>query len=373
MFKILYAPAPFETAVSLLAALATTTLDPKIQQLRVAALRSSAPLLQTLPCSLRLFCALTDDFYGDVLKLLGERTLFPFYLGCMRPCAAAKLTMQACDGNPGRLCCPAPPIHLQAANRYGMDCSECSRINLELTGRRCSLTLHCLPYLTRCPIHRCPLQVVASCSRNELLFLAQSNRARRSNSVILGSASAELLESARSYGALEAIGRALRDRGYVAEDGKLRLSALTKDVTATFSAGFEDMRLNTWLSSGNLLPQVLRHLEHPRNLLHPTGAALLGAALSRIEYVAPITVTATTRRNSRVTSPEKRVQRTMEMRSLWLAHQANQAGRTRKAVRTSASALWMWLYRNDRQWLDNNQPRLRSDRKQNSIMPRSRA
>lgn len=373
MFKTLYAPAPFETAVSLLAALATTTLHPKIQQIRAAALGSSAPLLQTAPCPLRLFCALTDDFYGDVLKVLSERTLFPFYLGCMRPSAATRLATQACDGNPGRLCCPVPPIHLQGANRYGIDCPECSRINLELTGRRCSLTLHCLPFLTRCPTHRRPLEVVASCSRNELLFLAQSNRARRSNSVILGSASAELLGSATSYGALEAIGKALRDRSYVAEDGKLRLTALTKDVTATFSAGFEDVRLNTWLSSGNLLPQVLRHLEHPRNLLHPTGAALLRAALSRIEYVAPITATATTRRNSRVTSPEKRVQRTMEMRGLWLAHQADQAGRSRKAIRASASALWMWLYRNDRQWFDNNQPRSRKDREQNSIVPPSHA
>lgn len=357
MLRTLYVAAPFETPFSLLIALAATTTDPKVRQLRTRLLLGGAPLLQTAPCRLELFCNITNECYGDPARVLAERTLFPFYAGCLNPASAAKLATQVCRGKESQLCCPAPPVHLRAGNRYGMNCPECSKRNLELTGRRCSLTLHCLPFLTRCPVHQCQLEVVANCGMTELMFLTTPDRGRRRNSLGLGEMCSRFLQDTVGQHALVAATKTLQERGYVSENGKLRMAHLIRDCAAALSAGFEDTRLDIWLSSGNLLPRLLHDLGSPKNLPHPTAVALLQIALSRIEYSTPLTLPSAAKRDSKAPAACQRWQRIQENRDLWTAHQTKQAGRSRKAIRSTAAALWMWLYRNDRQWLNCNQAR----------------
>lgn len=357
MLRTLYAAAPFETPFSLLIALAATTTDQKVRQLRNRVLPGGAPLLQTAPCRLELFCHITNECYGDSVRVLTERTLFPFYAGCLTPTSAAKLATQVCRGKESLLCCPAPPVHLRAGNRYWLSCPECSKNNLDLTGRRCSLTLHCLPFLTRCPVHQCQLEVVANCGTHELTFLAAPDRGRRRNSLSLAKICWRSLQDTADQHALVAAAKTLQERGYVSENGKLRIARLVRDCAAALSAGFEDTRLDIWLSSGNLLPHLLHDLGSAKNQPHPTAVALLQIALSRIEYSTPLTSPSAAKRDSKAPAACQRRQRIQENRDLWTAHQTKQAGRSRKAIRSTAAALWMWLYRNDRQWLICHQAR----------------
>lgn len=357
MLRTLYTAAALETPFSLLMALATTTTDSEVRQLRSRVLLRGAPLLHTAPCRLQLFCDLTNQCYGDAAQVLAERTLFRFYAGCLPASSAATLAAQVCDSKRSRVSCPLPPIHLQVGNRYGLECPECSRLNYQLTGRRCSLTLHCIPFLTRCPLHQCQLRLVENCSASELMFLAAASRGRQRNSLSLAEMCLELLRGTSCHSALDRTAKTLHERGYMSETHKLRTAALIRDCTAALSNGFEDVRLDMWLHSEALLVRLLRYFERPKSSPHPTAVALLQVALSRIEYSPTLTSPVAAKRNTKSPASEQRLQRLQENRGLWIAHQTKQAGRPRKAIRSTAAALWMWLYRNDRQWLNCHQVR----------------
>ncbi|WP_157765519.1 hypothetical protein [Burkholderia multivorans] len=72
----------------------------------------------------------------------------------------------------------------------------------------------------------------------------------------------------------------------MAENGRIKRAALSKDFEAIHSQGFEDIRLNTWLASGGMIVHMLKCITHPEICPHPVEIALLKIALSKIEYVS---------------------------------------------------------------------------------------
>ncbi|TGN99217.1 hypothetical protein [Burkholderia sp. USMB20] len=70
----------------------------------------------------------------------------------------------------------------------------------------------------------------------------------------------------------------------MAENGRVKRAALSKDFEAVHSHGFEDIRLNTWVTSGSMIVHMLKCITHPEVCPHPVEIALLKIALSEIEY-----------------------------------------------------------------------------------------
>lgn len=284
MLRTLYAAAPHETAFSLLEALATTTCDHVIQITAEHAYYVDAPLLQTAPCRLTRFCALTEGAYGRPEQVLMQRTLYPFYMSCLPTSLAATVATQICGTGRNHVPCPAVPTPLRVGNRYGLSCPECNRLSRAETGRYCSLTFHCLPFLARCHVHGCSLYLADRCSARELGMYASRSAGCLRNSQHLSEICTQLLGSTESHCALDAIQSLLLERRYLTDDGALREAELVRDINAVLSDGFEDSRLNFWLFQLQLIRRVVRHLKQPQYVHHPTAIAVLLTALAHIEY-----------------------------------------------------------------------------------------
>ncbi|CAE6851333.1 hypothetical protein R75777_07559 [Paraburkholderia nemoris] len=218
------------------------------------------------------------------MQVLMERTLFPFYLGCLDGSAASRLAMQVCENQNSPICYPRLAFELQTSNRFGMECVECKAATIAQTGRRCSLTYHCLPFLTRCPLHGCLFRVTDPCSSRELKMRTSGNRARRRNNACVGTAAAQLLSCTSSHSALDWLQFMLYERRYQTDEGKIRLAPLEQDVRSIFSEGFEDERLNLWLFRKGLVGNAIRYFAAPKYASHPSAVGVLLAALPQIEY-----------------------------------------------------------------------------------------
>ncbi len=287
MFRTLYAAMPYETPFSLMTALASTTRDLKVRTVDRQLVRDGPKLLQTCPCRLSRFCALTDSFYGGPRQVLTERTLYPLYLGCMSAAMASRMEAQVCDGVKSRACGPTLPVHLHSTNRYGVECPDCSEYAESSVGRRCSLSFQCIPLQTRCPIHGCRYKLADACSWYEFNMFAPPDTCRLRNSVRLSEMMLTFLSSTSSQCQLATTISMLRERGYMSENNRVKRSALARDFAAVFSSGFEDIRLNMWFSSNRMITHVLKCVTHSELCAHPIEIALLRLALSEIEYALP--------------------------------------------------------------------------------------
>lgn len=287
MFRTLYAAMPYETPLSLMTALASTTRDLRVRTVSRQVVRDGPKLLQTCPCRLSRFCALTDSFYGGPRQVLTERTLYPLYLGCMSAAMASRMEDQVCNGVKSRPCGPTLPVHLHSANRYGLECPECSEYAASTVGRRCSLSFQCIPLQTRCPIHGCRYQLADACSSYEFDMFALPEGCRSKNSTRLSEMLLTFLSSTTSQCQLATTISMLRERGYMSENGRVKRSALERDFAAIFSSGFEDMRLSMWLNSNCMITHLLKCITHAELCAHPIEISLLRLALSEIEYVLP--------------------------------------------------------------------------------------
>jgi hypothetical protein len=287
MFKTLYAAAPHETPFSLMVALASTTIAMEIRCQDARAFQQGSKFLQTTPCCLSRFCALTDGVYGTPRQVLVERTLYPLYMGCMSAQLAATLEDETCNGCRGRPCGPALPGGLHSVNRYGVECPECSSDTWAQTGRRCSLAFHCIPLQARCPIHGGRYRLAHPCSRFEMSMLMPPDTARKHNTLRLGATLFDFLKTPCSRCWLDDLEPMFRARGYMTGDGRVRRNALVRDFTALYSAGFEDSRLEAWTGSGGPAAHVLLRLGHPQPSPHPIEVALLRNALDEIEFTLP--------------------------------------------------------------------------------------
>lgn len=288
MFRTLYAPTPFETPFSLLVTLAMTTSDEKVRKAATRALQGGPQLLQTCPCRLSRFCDLTDYFYGTPKEVLRERTLYPLYLGCMSDSMADQMEAQVCDGILGRSCGPVLPLPLLAANRYGLDCPECSEHSKLLSGRRCSLAFHCTPLQTRCPIHGHQYRLADPCSSEEARMIISDDAGRKRNSVRLSETLYRFLNTRSSRSQMDEIEACLRRRKYMCENGRVKRTNLTHDFIARYSGGFEDIRLSAWVSNDRMIAHIIHCLANPGVAAHPVEIALLQIALMDIEYTRPI-------------------------------------------------------------------------------------
>ncbi|MFP6560819.1 hypothetical protein WJ542_21330 [Paraburkholderia sp. B3] len=291
MFRTLYAAAPYETPFSLLVALAGTTIEPQTRYRVALAFQPRPPLLQTAPCRLSRFCTLTEDFYGTPRQVLMDRTLYPMYMGCMKSDPAAALAANACDATSGRPCLPPLPSWLSAANRYGLECPECASELRALTGRRCSLSFHCIPLQARCPIHGCLYRLAHPCSALETGSLVPGSPVCTRNTLRLGATLLRFLHASRGGCWLDELRSQLAVRGYAASDGRTRWDAVSRDLGALYSAGFEDARLGGWVAWNCLGMRVHRCEPQSSRPPHPVEVALLLNALDEIEFTSPRTRT----------------------------------------------------------------------------------
>jgi hypothetical protein len=303
MLRTLYAAAQYETPFSLTVALADTTIDPRTRYVATNAFRPGPQLLQTSPCCLSRFCALTGGVYGTPREVLMERTLYPLYM----------LEESACNGCRGRPCGPALPVRMHSANRYGIDCPECSIRNRVLTGRRCSLSFHCIPLQTRCPIHGCRYRLAHPCSALEMSMLMPGNAACVRNTLRTAATLFRFLQASTSRCWLDELELMLGQRGYIAANGWVRRDALTRDFSALYSAGFEDVRLGAWVAYDCIVVHVLRLIRQPERSPHPVEIALLRNALDDIEFAAP--PVRATHRPTPATGGRARARRTKRHRS----------------------------------------------------------
>lgn len=287
MLRTIYAAAPYETAFSLLEALATTTCDQVIQVAAEHAYYLHSPLLQTAPCRLRRFCALTEGAYGEPEQVLVRRTAYPFYMSSLPAPLASTLAAQVCGTGRNHIACPAVPAPLRVENRFGLSCHECDCRSRAEMGRYCSLVFHCLPFLSRCPLHGCPLYLADRCSAHEFGMCTAGNQARQRNSLHLSNVCMRLLASKDCHCALDEIKARLLERQYLTDDGALMATELTHDINGALSDGFEDDRLNIWLFQIELVRQVVRHLQQPKHAHHPTEIAVVLTALEQIERSRP--------------------------------------------------------------------------------------
>lgn len=355
MLMTLYEAGPSETAFSLATATADTTFSRRIRQIVTTVFRRGNPLLHTAPCRIEQFCELTNRFYGKPRQVLMERTLYPLFMSCLTKSLAQKLEWQVCSTDQPRLCCPSLPLPIQSANRYGLECKECSALSLQATGRRCSFTFHCIPLLTRCPIHDTTLTLADPCSAHEINMRASDDRSRRSNSLQLGKILYRMYQSAQAQSAVEDVRILIRERGYVPEHGRLRAKDFSSDFLAFFSEGFEDERITVWIREVGMLPPALRSLLYDDRPAHPVAIALLKMALGVIACERPTPrLRASARVAGRAATPGEHERLTK--RTLWEHHLAKGIELTRTQARLTAPALWRWLHLYDFEWLVAHQP-----------------
>ncbi|WP_363321203.1 TnsD family Tn7-like transposition protein [Paraburkholderia caribensis] len=365
MLKTIYPAARHETAFSLTVALANTTYDSEVRTALARAFRRATPLLHTAACRLERFCEMTSYAYGNPHDVLMEQTLYPLYLSCLSSAMGKQLELQVCFSTQHRLCCPGLPLPTQGANRYGLQCEECSCVSLRDTGRRCSLTFHCIPLLTRCPIHGCLFNLVDECSSHEISMRASYSPARRRNSHRLGEILLDFSQCTCSEAAVDRTRTLMREHGYLPEYGRLRNDEFTRDFLHALSKGFEDERLNIWIKSAGMLPQALRSLRRPERPAHPVAIALLLLALDVVEYSPPISAHLEADLPTRTDTMRSREDLRRKKRREWMQHIASHKDCTRSQARLLSPALWSWLYKRDSAWLEAHQtpPRPRTDRR----------
>ncbi|SAK98164.1 hypothetical protein AWB78_05624 [Caballeronia calidae] len=350
MLITLYEAGLSETAFSLATATADTTFSPRIRQIVTTVFRRGNPLLHTAPCRIGQFCDLTNRLYGEPRQVLMERTLYPLFMSCLTASLAQRLEWQVCSTDQPRLCCPSLPLPLQSANRYGLECKECTALSLQATGRRCSFTFHCIPLLTRCAIHDTALTLADPCSAHEINMRVLDERSRRSNSLRLGKILYRMYQSAKVQSAVEDVRILIRERGYVPEHGRLRAKDFSNDFLAFFSDGFEDERIIVWIRELGMLSPALRSLLYDDRPAHPVAVALLRMALDVIACKRPTARLRAPKQVDGRSSPPNEVERRAK-RTLWEQHLARGIGLTRTQARLAAPALWRWLNLYDHDWL----------------------
>ncbi len=283
MLKTLFNAATGETAFSLAKCVGLTTLDKSIQGMTAQSHCAAPPLLETLPCRLRRFCRETEYHYGSEQTVLAERTLFPMYSACMPHIACEILSNQLYASGTGRVRCPLAPSTVRGDNRYGLRCPECEQISRADTGRDCSLTIHCIPLLTRCPVHHCPLRLHDAISAREVRNYVPSTRSRKRNSVRFGHACMTLLRPGCHGAAALVVRNALISRGYFSNYGRLILLQLTRDIASALSGGFEDYRASLWTQHFVEYPLSLAPIQNANYVAHPTAIALLMCAIATFD------------------------------------------------------------------------------------------
>lgn len=271
-----YVPASAgETATSLLEAAALTTGTEAARRLSGRCYRRCAPLVGTLPSRAKLFCEATEGAYGAPEHVVSEFSLAPLYFQGMSPLLQRKLVAQLVDGLHSRTCCPRLRPFIQCGNRHGLQCPECARFAAEVLGRRVSYCIHCIDFVTRCPIHECKLVSDDGCSSLEEMLASHAGANTARNATRYAQVAHAMARGCSSRQTREGILRRLREKHYFSETGRCRLDSLRSAFAAVFSDGFEDVRLNDLLASTDVEATSVRMLNRQDRAIHPVFLILL--------------------------------------------------------------------------------------------------
>jgi Tn7-like transposition protein D len=149
----------------------------------------------------------------------------------------------------------------------------------------------------------------------------------------------------------EGIRRRLCEKHYLSETGRCRLDSLRSAFAAAFSDGFEDVRLNELLASTDIAATSMHMLNREERAIHPVFLILLEWLSSEVDTLPTSSRPAKTAVSYAAPATDIRDAK----RTAWLRHQTQCAGMGRKEIRHRQPALWVWLYRHDREWLVSNQ------------------
>ncbi|WP_321815132.1 MULTISPECIES: TnsD family Tn7-like transposition protein [unclassified Paraburkholderia] len=349
-----FPPALDETAVSILAMVVRTTGSDEARRLHCAYQQRANPLANSLPCRAQRFCACTENAYGNVPQVLCRHSLMYWYALGMTPTDADELALSLADGN-RRTPCPRFDALLSCGDRTALLCPECAAQDWRKYGRAANHCLHCVDYVTRCPYHEALLQSDGDGSRFEAQFIRPESAEARANSMRYARLAANLANMCPREPALPAIIGLLTLKNFISESGRVHSSALAREFKSYFNAGFEDPRL-THIAAHECFVEFAMDAIRQSRPVHPTLVTLL-LMLAREVPPLPSQRPQLRPRTTR-TPPETTLTR---KRTAWLAVRALAIEVSRSDTRTRAPALWTWLYRHDRSWLEANQLPVRAN------------
>jgi len=340
-----------ETATSLLEAAALVTGSKAAGQLSALCYRRCAPLVGTLPSRAKLFCEATEHAYGTPEEVVSKYSLAPLYFQGMSPLMQGKLVSQLVGALHSRTCCPRLRPFIQCGNRHGLQCPECARLAAEVHGRRISYCIHCIDFVTRCPIHNCKLVSDDDCSSLEEMLAPHAGVNAARNATRYAQLAHAMACAGPSQPTRESVRQRLCEKCYFSETGRCRLDALRNAFAAAFSDGFEDVRLNELLASMDVAATTVRLLNREERAIHPVFLILLEWLSTDVDTLR-VRSHAT---NADVSDTAPPIDMRDAKRAAWLQHQRQCAGMGCNAIRHRQPALWVWLYRHDREWLVSNQ------------------
>ncbi|OXI66457.1 hypothetical protein CFB81_16975 [Burkholderia sp. AU28863] len=354
VFRTYLPAAPWETATSILACAAYTTDSRIAKQLFAGCMRRNAPLVGTLPCRAWRFCEATEQAYGDEHNVLRTHTLLPLYLHGMDPELRSRAESQLIGGTRSRICAPRLRPVLECGNRYGLQCPECAAEAHHNYGRRVSFCFHCAPFVTRCPLHECRLFSDDECSTLESM-LATARGTLPAINALRFARLAKRIACDSVEDVIVDIWSRLRDRGYICPGGSIRLAALRSNFSKMFSAGFEDVRLNELLASADPCETFVRCVLKNR-ATHPVYLVLMDWLSTDVDFAKSVPSHSVGRASTAAIRKVPASSLTTIKRHEWTEHLRRYPSMTRTQTRLLLPATWVWLYRHDREWLNNNQP-----------------
>lgn len=378
MFATFYPAATQESAFSLLATASASTPEYRVHHAVAIAFRRCSPLIYTMPCRLEEFCYLTQNAYGMPNDVLREHTLFNFFCCGLTPNLRIRLHNQLTSGTRSRTCAPRMSVFLECGNRFGLDCPECTRETQRQIGRRVSLCQFCIPFVTRCPLHQCKLVLVDECSKMEILARSQSTRESTANSLRFAEIGRYFSLIVSDMNCRATLIEMLKAKGYTNAAGHASLAKLCRDFCAFFSDGFEDRRLTILIERRTIPESVIRQLGREERAVHPVFMMLMHWFLTDSQGITrrspaasrrDVEAIVTSALEGPLSCPD--VSTIQLKRNAWITHVDRLHKISRTQTRLLVPALWIWLYRHDRRWLDAHQTVKRQPRrhKKNVALP----
>ncbi|MFM0048304.1 hypothetical protein [Caballeronia grimmiae] len=340
---------PGESVTSIADMVARTSASRAVRTLLRRGIRRGALLYGSLPCRVQHFCEATSSAYGDEYDLLESHTLHRFATSGMRVAMEERVAENIVFGKVSRTMYPRLLPGLECGNRFGLQCPECAYEAARVVGRRISHVAHCIPYVTRCPWHGCKLICDCECSALEILLSQRRGKAYESNAIQYAR-SAWSINQRRSVGPIwPGIFAQLKEKGYVTSREKLRIQEFRAKFLSLFSAGFEDARLTQLATDWSAIERCIHGVGRPDRGPPASPLVLLEWAANDIEPIRP----SSSRPRSNSAALVKRPELVLNRRQ-WLKNAETNASANRTELRRTALAEWLWLYKNDRQWLQEN-------------------
>ncbi|MFM0329503.1 TnsD family Tn7-like transposition protein [Paraburkholderia strydomiana] len=338
-----------QSAASILRMVAECTSCSRARRLHAVSLRRCAPLINSLPCRAKLFCEITEDVYGDSEHILSDYTLRAWQALGMSEASFNCLTSSLIDGR-FRTPCPRLLPLLQCQNRTELVCPECALNDWHMHRHSVQYCAHCIDYVTRCYRDGALLESEGEGSTYEGLFCKEGTDSARRNSLIYARTALDLSEKCHCIDTWPAIVAMLTEKGYVRESGRWDVATLKRESERFFAGGFEDARLSEIARLGEFWVFAIRAFSRGRPI-HPASIELAYIFATEADE-APV------RKKTLPHEPTSRPDDELRSakRLAWMNHLNDSRDCTRKQLRMKATALWMWLYRHDRDWLVEHRP-----------------